>query len=51
MSARVGGFSRQSRSIGRKSYELSKQVQEARADVALRSKTYLEPHENFRLPS
>ena len=51
MSARVAGFSRQSGSIGRERYELSKRLQEARADVALHSKTYLEPHASFRLPS
>jgi hypothetical protein len=45
------GFLLQSRGTGRKRYEVSKQLQEAHASVALHSKTYLEPHESFRLPS
>jgi hypothetical protein len=36
--------------IGRQLYELSKQLQELRIDVALLSETYLKPHERFFIP-
>jgi hypothetical protein len=37
--------------IGRQRYELSKQLQELRIDVALLSETYLKPHERFFIPN
>jgi hypothetical protein len=36
--------------IGRQRYELSKQLQEQRIDVALLSETHLNPHERFYIP-
>jgi exonuclease III len=37
--------------IGRQRYELSKQLQEQRIDVALLSETHLKPHERFFIPN
>jgi exonuclease III len=37
--------------IGRQRYELSKQLQEQRIDVALLSETHLKPHERFYIPN
>jgi exonuclease III len=37
--------------IGRQPYELSKQLQEQRIDVALLSETRLKPHERFYIPN
>jgi hypothetical protein len=36
---------------GRQRYELSKQLQEQRIDVALFSETHLKPHERFCIPN
>jgi exonuclease III len=37
--------------IGRQRYELSKQLQEQRIDVALLSETHLKPHKRFYVPN
>jgi exonuclease III len=37
--------------IGRQRYELSKQLQDLRVDVALFSETHLKPHERFSIPN
>jgi hypothetical protein len=37
--------------IGRQRYEVSKQLQEQRIDVALISDTHLKPHERFYIPN
>jgi hypothetical protein len=37
--------------IGRQRYEISKQLQDLSADVALFSETYLKPHERFFIPN
>jgi hypothetical protein len=37
--------------IGRQRYELSKQLQELRIDVALLSETHLKPYEKFFIPN